>query len=174
MYVLSGVWECRHFYSAYFALQLLLLFDGVRVHIGIFRGRFVLDFRFEFNALRIVAFRAVLGDLPVGFRIQVLRFDCWDVPHVPGNMRIDLNSSWFVPVFVGGHVTHVPSNRVLFAFYFCHAIEVTNIINKYIEIILHQHSSSKISNKRKLKYSISNRPISFYIPEIIIIEGIKG
>jgi len=95
------------------AVVALLLLDEVGVHVGLLGGGGVFDVVGQFDAPVVVALVAVLSDLSVCFRIEIFRLDCWDVPHVPGHMRLP-NVTVLLPLLVLSRrlVAHIAHNCV--------------------------------------------------------------
>ena len=63
----------------------------------------------------VVPLVAILCDFSVGFGIEVLRFDCGDVAHVPGDMRFpDMRVFLSIFILTGGHVAHIAHDGIFF------------------------------------------------------------
>ena len=80
-----------------------------------------------------VALVAVLGDFSVGFGVEVLGLDGWDVADIAGDVGLgDVGCLLALLLLPVGHVAHVADDGVLFGLGLEH--EVINIIDNYINL----------------------------------------
>lgn len=87
--LLGCIGEGGYLDSADLSLAELLFFDLVGVDVCLLGGGGILDIGGQFDSFVVVSLVAVLCDLSVGLRIEILRFYCWDVSDVTRYVRVN-------------------------------------------------------------------------------------
>jgi hypothetical protein len=91
--------------------------------VGLLGSWGVFDIIGQFDTLVVVALIAVLGDLAVGLRIEVLWFYCRDVAYIAWDVGID--GAALIILLLGGlvgrRVAHVADYRRFFGLYVQHS-----------------------------------------------------
>ena len=130
--LLGGIGEGGDLDAADLALVELLVLDAVGMDVGLLGGGGILDVGGQLDALVVVALVAVLSDLAVGLGIEVFRFDCGDVSHIAGHVRVDGVDGGLLLFcgFISGGVAHVADNWGLLCFDVDHAS--TTVSYKYL------------------------------------------